>query len=78
MILCIHNLAHFKQALLEHLVFFFQRLVIFLQRFQRLGQLVQSFLLLAGFLLLFFALRQLLRRVADVPLDGQLLGPRRR
>nr|DAE13702.1 MAG TPA: hypothetical protein [Siphoviridae sp. ctQqU1] len=63
-ILCINNLAHFKQALLEHLVFF-------LQRFNRLRQLVLRFLLFA-----FFFLRgQLFGGVADVSLHWHLLSP---
>nr|DAU20974.1 MAG TPA: hypothetical protein [Caudoviricetes sp.] len=63
-ILCINNLAHFKQALLEHLVFF-------LQCRHRLRQLVLCFLLFACF----FLRSQLFSGVADVLLDGHFLHP---
>nr|DAH24449.1 MAG TPA: hypothetical protein [Caudoviricetes sp.] len=63
-ILCINNLAHFKQALLEHLVFF-------LQSFHRLRQLVLCFLLLAGF----FLCGQFFGSVTDVLLDRNLFHP---
>nr|DAQ30766.1 MAG TPA: hypothetical protein [Caudoviricetes sp.] len=63
-ILCINNLAHFKQALLEHLAFF-------LQCRHRLRQLVLCFLLFACFLLR----GQLFGGIADVLLDGHFLHP---
>nr|DAO93817.1 MAG TPA: hypothetical protein [Caudoviricetes sp.] len=63
-ILCINNLAHFKQALLEHLVFFLQCL-------HRLRQLLPGF----GLFACFFLRGQLFGGVADVLLDGHLFNP---